>query len=427
MQEVTMGKSIAVVGAGFAGLSAATQLESKGYDVTVFEARDRVGGRVWSESINTGHGEESIIERGAEFVLDGYDTMRELLDLTGLKLVDTGMSYYVRSLVETPHIGTQQVADAGTKAAQIAKTLPSTASVEDVLQVLEFEEELVDALRARIEISTAVQADQVTASALEHVASFKVQPSWRVGGGNQSLAKELATRLNRPVRLNNPVLRVYSLDDGRVAVNTKAGTDEFDAVVIALPLAILKDPSLVDLSLPGWKREAFSRIVQGHAAKLHIPLRTRPETSATMSVSGRFWNWTAIDNSARVAPILNGFIGSPEAMNNAALADGVEGWAELARATRPDSDFASNFPAVLTDWRVDPLALGAYSALSPQATAQDVRLLERPVGNIHFAGEYGDSEYTGLMEGALRSGRRAAQRIFESALLETSTSAVVSR
>ena len=83
--------SVAVVGAGFAGLAAAITLADRGVDVRVLEARDRVGGRVWSDEAGG-----AVIERGAEFVLDGYDTMRELAARFGLELADTGMSYYVR-------------------------------------------------------------------------------------------------------------------------------------------------------------------------------------------------------------------------------------------------------------------------------------------------------------------------------------------
>jgi len=427
MNENTTPKSIAVVGAGFAGLSAAMCLQESGHDVTVFEARNRVGGRVWSESLDTGHGDASIIERGAEFVLAGYDTMREFLELTGLALVDTGMSYYVRTLVETPHITTQQIADAGQEAADLARTLPSTASVEDVLQLLGFDASLVDALRARIEISTAVQADQVTAAALEHVASFKMLPSWRVGGGNQRLANALAARLNRPVRLGETVRRVKNTEGNRVRVDTDSASEEFDVVVVALPMSILCDPETIEIPLPEWKNEVFSRVVQGHAAKIHLPLQTRPETSATMSVPGRFWNWSAIDATGEVAPVLNGFMGSPSAMEAAALETNSGRWAELARATRPDLAFHPSLPAVVTDWAADPLARGAYSALSPYATEQDSELLERPVDNVFFAGEYADPEFTGLMEGALRSGRRAAERIITSCAPTAATTLGASR
>ena len=86
---------VVVVGAGFAGLMAAVDLTRAGHHVDVFEARGRVGGRVWSELLDPDD-PETMIERGAEFILDGYELMRSMLDWYALGLAPTGMSYYVR-------------------------------------------------------------------------------------------------------------------------------------------------------------------------------------------------------------------------------------------------------------------------------------------------------------------------------------------
>jgi 4-methylaminobutanoate oxidase (methylamine-forming) len=71
-------RRVVVVGAGFAGLMAAWRLAQGGCEVVVLEARDRVGGRVWSQELIPGD-RRTVIERGAEFVLDGYDVLRGVL------------------------------------------------------------------------------------------------------------------------------------------------------------------------------------------------------------------------------------------------------------------------------------------------------------------------------------------------------------
>ena len=86
---------VVVVGAGFAGLMAAYRIVQAGHEVVVLEARDRVGGRVWSQELIPGD-PRTVVERGAEFVLDGYDVMRAVLAELGLGLADTVMSYYQR-------------------------------------------------------------------------------------------------------------------------------------------------------------------------------------------------------------------------------------------------------------------------------------------------------------------------------------------
>ncbi|HEV7812154.1 MAG TPA: NAD(P)/FAD-dependent oxidoreductase [Leifsonia sp.] len=403
---------IGIVGAGLAGLAAATRLSESGQDVTVFEARDRVGGRVWSETL-VARGGAHVIERGAEFVLDGYVAMRQLPSLTGLRLVDTGMSYYVREPADAPAVTAADIIELGRNAVRIAAEGDREVTAEAVLQRIDASPQLVDALRARIEISTAVGADVVTADALAHVASFEPLPSWRVAGGNQGLPKALAHRLGSALHLGEHVRRVETNGVGRAIVAKTDGETTFDAVIVALPLAIVRDPSTVALPLTDHKRAALGRVLQGHAAKFQVALDAVPDTSAVMSVRDRYWTWTAMDASGQVAPVLNGFMGSRAAIERSGLRAHPELWVDRVRDLRSDLAIASDANALVTDWAQDPLARGAYAAHAPGAGADDSAVLEEPVGQVYYAGEYADPEFTGLMEGAIRSGRRAADRVLE--------------
>jgi monoamine oxidase len=67
--------------------------------------------------------------------------------------------------------------------------------------------------------------------------------------------------------------------------------------------------------------------------------------------------------------------------------------------------------ALLTDWTADPWARGAYSAHGVEAGPEDQELLRQTVGRLHLAGEFLGGAFSGLMEGALRSGRRAADDV----------------
>ncbi|MEV7283276.1 NAD(P)/FAD-dependent oxidoreductase [Streptomyces sp. NPDC093252] len=404
---------IAVVGAGLAGLAAARELVRNGIDTTVLEARERAGGRVWSGTVRA-EGHDHVVERGAEFVLDGYTALRRLLAETGLELVDTGMSYYVRELGDLPAFGTGDVVAAGREAVRLAGGHPGAPSAGDVLTRLALDPRLVEAVRARVEISTAVGADEVTARALEQVASFVPGPSWRVAGGNQRLPDALAADLGNAVHYNTPVVRVSDLDGGGAVVATADGGQEFDAVLVALPLALVHGEHAITLPGDARRDAALAGTVQGHAAKLHVPLRERPSTSAVMSVRGRYWTWTARDTTGSAPPVLNGFMGSRRAIEDAGLHHDPGAWAADVRRLRPDLDIAADADVLTTVWSRDPYARGAYSAHAPTSGGPSARALEEPIGSVHWAGEYTEPEFTGLMEGAIRSGERAAARILRS-------------
>lgn len=400
---------VAVLGAGLAGLAAATRLVRGGYDVTIYEARDRVGGRVWSETIAAG-GTEHVIERGAEFVLAGYTTLRDYCAEHALELVDTGMSYYVRTPADRPDVTPAAMAELGAKAARAAAAGQGPRSVADVLDAIGASGPTREALESRIEMSTAVRVDQVTAEeTLEHVASVVPGPSWRIGGGNQSLPLAMARALGDRVRLGVTVTSVLQ-DADTVVVTTAAGAESYHFVVVALPFAVLSNPDAISIDLPGWKQSAMTRVVQGNAAKLHLALEKVPESSAVMCVADRFWTWTARAADGQVAPIMNCFGGELGHLIKLGVDSGTDEWERRARALRQDLVFDTG-PAVLTAWPFDPLSGGAYTAHAPGFSRTDAEALAAPHGRLFFAGEYIDLEFTGLMEGALRSGNGAARAV----------------
>ncbi|MFL5845107.1 MAG: FAD-dependent oxidoreductase, partial [Solirubrobacteraceae bacterium] len=87
--QAILPRRVAVVGAGLAGLAAAAALASAGCEVVVLEARDRVGGRVWSRELDDG----SVVEMGAEFILPGNTVVEETARRLGLGLWAKGMAY----------------------------------------------------------------------------------------------------------------------------------------------------------------------------------------------------------------------------------------------------------------------------------------------------------------------------------------------
>lgn len=404
--------TVAVVGAGFAGLMAAWTLQQAGRDVVVLEARDRVGGRVWSEELVPGE-PRTVIERGAEFVLTGYDVMREMLDVCGLELAPMGMSYYVREPrgVDTTH---ERVAEVAGVVALAAQGVGTQTSLAEVLSAVEpgVDAAALAAFRSRIEVTNAAPAERLAAAAVEDVTvAFEPQPSYRVAGGNQRLGVAIAARLGDALHLREPVRSVAWGEHGcRLA--TDAGEVSADAVVVATPMAVTRELTF-DPPLPAWKLETWRRAGVGQAAKLHVPLsagESTPTWSAVQSVPERFWTWTATDATGQVQPTLHAFAGSSPALERLAVAAGPAAWAERAASLRPDLSLDVE-RAVVTSWGDDPWAREAYTALTVGTEDDDDELLRRPVGPLHFAGEHTAGAESGLMEGALRSGRRAAEEL----------------
>ena len=374
---------VAVIGAGFAGLAAASDLTDAGVDVVVLEARDRVGGRVWSMPLDATDATSPVIERGAEFVLDGYDTMAWYASRLGLTLADTGMSYYVRQPVGAPGVSTATMIAAGRRLAAALDEQPR-CSVTELVRAVGLDPAVANAVVARVEISCAQRADLLDAEVLRHIAAFEPLPSHRVAGGNVQIAERLAQRIARRIRLGCPVRGIdwtssfhvtggpagdvtggvhrsgRGLDGPAVRLLTDDGPLEADRVVVAVPLPVLRELPITP-SVPAYQRDVWASAVVGVAAKLHVALTRPAVTSAVMSVPDRFWSWTARDASGAVPDVVNCFAGSPAALDGLAVAAGPDRWVERLRDTRPDLSIESA-SAVLTTWADDPWARCAYLA-----------------------------------------------------------------
>lgn len=386
--------SVVVVGAGFAGLAAAEALSSRGAEVTVFEARDRVGGRVHSRRLDNG----AVVELGAEFVLPGYDVLTETAARLGLVLYEKGTLYGDREPRDGPPVTREELI-----AADAALRNPGLGSIADALQRLVPSAGARAAVAARLAVSSAYELEDQDAAALaDGAVGFGDFPSHGVAGGNDRIARALADRLGGAVHTSTAASSVAWSADG-VAVRAGGGEVAADACVIATPA-----PHALELDwdppLPSWKRDALAGVRYGQAAKLFLSLAASAPPSQTLSVPLRFWTWTQHDS-----PVASSFAGSPSALELLEVDRGPETWCAAVRRLRPDLDYAAG-PPLLSTWHDDPWARGAYSARTLSSPLADEPLV-RPIGRVTFAGEHTAGRWHALMEGALRSGLRAAAEV----------------
>ena len=367
----------------------------------MFEARDRVGGRVHSRRLDNG----AVVELGAEFVLPGYDVLRETTARLGLELYEKGTLYGDREPRDGPPVTRDEL-----NAADATLCNAGPGSIADELRRLVPSAGARAAVAARLTVSSAYELeDQDAAALVEGAARFGDFPSHGVAGGNDRIALALAERLPGAVRTSTSVSRVIRSAEGVVV---RAGGDEVaaDACVIATPaphaLELEWDPPL-----PDWKREALAAVRYGQAAKLFLPLASPAPPSQTLSVPLRFWTWTQRGPDGEPSPAASSFAGSQSALELLEIDRGPERWADAVRRLRPDLEYAAG-PPLLETWHDDPWARGAYSARTLSSPLDD-GALARPVGAVAFAGEHTAGSRHALMEGALRSGLRAASEVEE--------------
>jgi len=402
---------VVVVGAGFAGLMAADRVARAGHEVVLLEARDRVGGRIWSQELVPGD-PRSVVERGGEFVLDGYEVMRSVLAELGLELADTAMSYYEREPRGGAPTTIEDVAACAAAVARAAAAASPGASLADAVAGWDGPAAALAAYLSRVEITDGVTADVLAAAAVSDVtAGFTRRPSWRVAGGNQRLAEGLAGRLGPAVRLGHPALQIEHDHQG-VRVLTGEGAVSGDAAIIAVPMAVLRELPFSP-PVPGPLRQAWRRAGLAHNAKLHVPLTRPAAASAVHSVPDRYWTWTATDGSGQVQPVLHAFAGTEAGLAALAVAEGPARWASRVAALRPELALDTS-RAQVTTWNDDPWAGESYTAVTVDVAQGDGRLIATPLGRVHFAGEHTAGAWAGLMEGALRSGARAADEVLAS-------------
>jgi monoamine oxidase len=405
LREFTLMTRVVVVGAGFAGLAAADELRTAGAEVSVLEARDRVGGRVWSVPFAGG-----VAERGAEFILPGNTAVESLAARFGLPLVRKGTPYGRRAARGAEAVPRAELDAVFDRIA--AGTVPASAeTLAAAIDGLGLEPRTAALIRARIEVSMGYPADDLCAEVLgEGAATFGDFDSHSVAGGNAELARALAGELDGAVHLSSPVRWLRWGSEG-VRVGTDTGQLTADAAVIAVPTAPLYEIRF-EPPLPGPTADALAAVRYGQNAKLFVALRAPSPPSAVMSVRRRFWSYTQLDSRGEPAPFVTAYAGTPGAVDALAGARRAECWlAELA-ALRPELELDRE-GALLSTWHDDPWVRGSYSARSVSSPLRDAEL-SQPIGPLYFAGEHTAGDWHGLMEGALRSGQRAARQLLRS-------------
>lgn len=393
-----------MVGAGLAGLACASYLHRHGYDVVVLEARDRVGGRTWSTTLANG----VVVERGGEWIDAEQHVIRRFCADLGLPLAPHGVRFHRRRVDDT--VPTLE---------ELERTLTDVAGHipdEDTTVTAAFVAALGERYGgdpAYLRIVTSTAGDPQSASARFHVAraeGARIDAAARVVGGNQLIAEALAGGLGDRVRLRTPVDGV-AVEGGKVVLTTDRESMTVDRAVIAVPLPLLDElawePGFPDRWLTG-----LEHLATGTAVKLSVPTTNRARPDGVQHPGFAWWAWNSLDPAGDAGVrAVSCFAGGAGARERLEVADGAATWLTALAALRPDLDLIGD-EALLTDWETDPWSRGGYSyVLAGRSAADAASLLQRPAGPLSLAGEYTAGLHSGTMEGALRSGVRAARSV----------------
>ncbi len=411
MSSATRPSSVVVIGAGFAGLAAALELSGRGVAVTVLEARDRVGGRVWSVELSNG----AVAELGAEWIEPTETSVRDLAARVGVRLLPAGIAYRRReapgplgaSLAEQDEaLQAMAAARAELSSAEVART-----TLGALIEGLPIDDRQRATVRARLQGTFGQDLANVALRAADGYGGSKPGDAsdLRTEGGNQRIADAVAARLP-DVRLGH-IVKQIDHSGGGLTVRGESRASPFtvdgDAAVVAIPAPVVPEVTF-EPRLPDAVAVAYRELPMGVAAKLAVPAAPPPAPRAIQDVEAPFWCWAALGEGGSPRAALTAFAGSPAAMRALATSGGDPApWLERMLALNPDVRPAGD--PVMAVWGQDPLARGCYAAFDNRSFDRR-ELFAEPVGRLVFAGEHTASA-VGTMNGAITTGLRAARQM----------------
>lgn len=441
---------VVVVGAGLAGLAAATELAACGADVMVLEARDRVGGRMHGLPVAG----QTVGDAGAAYLGTQHTELLRLIGRYGMTLTSTAMTGNSTFL-----IGDER------------RTTPSRVPPLDPIalgELFDNLEELVDRVRpdapwqtaeadrldrlsaARWLVDTIERPDAATFFPLFLGEMMAADPSaisvlhmafylrsgggirylnafeggaqhWRIEGGAHRLCEALAAGLGDRVRLQEPV-RAIDQDASGVSVRCVSDTDgawsvhRADRVVVAIPPLLAQR---IDFRPRLRHPRATAATGRGCAIKVHLgypaPLwRDHGLSGWSVSTGGPLLSTVDDSPPDESAGILTGFVTGAAASEFSRLSSADKKTVALAHTRKLFPVLPAPSQCTVTNWLTERYSRGCYAALfGPGDWLRLGPNMTRPHGRVHWAGTETSLEYFGLMEGAIRSGRRVAAELTE--------------
>jgi monoamine oxidase len=436
------GQRVIVVGGGLAGLVAARELIARGADVQLLEARNRLGGRVWS--VDDPEFSAVPLELGGEFIDGEHAAIRSLcheleltllpvlkegfglaLDCNGRVQVFNGQRPIWSDFRKALSLEAEAFSATGCDWSSTVAQLIARHSAQDLLKARGASREVI-AMAQSLRGFYLADADRLSALAAVELSTQPVDPGHvtlsRIKGGNARLVQALAKQRRLKIALQSVVRKIEHDDRGvRVVVadgSKRGALIKGDYLVVATPVAITRALEF-EPAVPSALRRAWQALQVGQVTKAHVRFDThwwrkagRPRAFGSNLDTGAIWE-TAGTGPAGLTVMAGG---NASAALRALLEEGGPQRVVRRLSWLGEPEEARDFRSI--SWELDPYSLGGYAFFGLEFRPEWRAELSRAIGRIAFAGEHTSRNWQGYMNGAVESGQRAARDIEMIKLME---------
>ncbi|MBH2004424.1 MAG: FAD-dependent oxidoreductase [Sphingobacteriia bacterium] len=441
-------KDCIIIGAGYAGLAAARQLKAAGKNILVLEARERVGGRILTEYFADGN----YADLGGQWIGPGHERMYALAKEYGVETFathDTGRStlllngktrHYKGIIPPLPLFALLSLDAAIRKINRLAKKInlnepwqSPNAAAQDAMSLQDWMNQQMGNATARKMFAVAAEAIYATdcreislLHALQYIKSnqdFEFLMNIRNGaqqhrlkGGAQTICNKMAGQLNESIVYNSPVTSIHQQAD-HVTVKGEGFEYRTNRIIVAVPPAVAREIHF-EQPLPTAQWQLMQQSFMGSVVKCY-GIYEKPFWRA----KGQNGLCAAPDEIVSVIFDNSPYDGNKGILMGFALGNKAKQLMQLPEAERKQQVIAAftrmygpeaAHPQRYIDksFTEEPYTKGCYAGMFPvNSITQYPASLAAPTGRIHWAGTETSREYNGYMEGAVRSGERAAAEI----------------
>jgi monoamine oxidase len=431
---------VAVVGGGLAGLTAAYRLEQAGIVPELFEARDRLGGRVLTYRDGSSHE-----ELGGKFLQNGSPPIH--LPALMQELATREISW------EVPFSRVIRDRDQVVDALQLFKGArpPSDALYATLISHVQQSDNMAQVLqrffagRPDLHWLFSLFLTCYEGSPPELLGTYASEIMWRfytlfyeaaepgdreplphvfqtVKGGCDQLVKALGERLVGPVHLSCPVRALHQLSDGKIGLELEGGeVRPFDKVILTIPCSVLRELPIDAGLIPSDQLEAIATLQYGTAAKVLIKVSGEGDRG-TIGYGEDFVLFFN-DDGTLMTLYCSGETGKFNPHDPISFQPQLQAWMREIKTLYPGLRLEKVVAA--TSWANEPYSKGSYSNFGVEqwdqfnetttAFGEEVKRVFRPVADrLFFAGEHAAFDHYAMMEGAVESGERMARMVVTS-------------